>query len=86
MDDNEGWFGPNVVEVLRQVERCPSSLPLGREGSLAVEKGHDRGDGAAAFDESCGPRCNGIFLYRLSGPLLNPRRVTCRCSGFPHAE
>jgi hypothetical protein len=80
-------------EVLRRVERCPGSLPLGREGSLAEEQGRDRDDEAAAFDESCGLEYNRISSHRHFCLLVSPRRrakmkvcLTSHRSGFPLEE
>lgn len=64
-----------IKGVLRRVERRPSSLPLGREGSLAEEEGRDRDGEAAAFDESCEQECNRIFCHRLSCLLVGRRRA-----------
>ena len=62
-----------IEGALRRVERCPSSLPLGREGSLAKEEGRDRDGEEAAFDESCGQEYSRILYHRRSC-LLSGRR------------
>ena len=82
-----------IEEALRRVERCPGSLPLGREGSLAEGQGRDRDDEAVAFDESCILECNHIFSHRPFYPLVSPRRaknmkvcLASHRSGFPFEE
>ena len=64
-----------IEGVLRRAERCPSSLPLGRAGSLAEEEGRDRDGEEAAFDESCEQGYNRIFSHHRSCLLAGRRRA-----------